>query len=83
MWKVSMWCGRVFMQFELNCWKLRSNCLSTYARSGGKSCRKMQKMQALQDCQFPCLGPAAIVAVNSVDVEVTSSGVPVRGGEFG
>ena len=45
-----------------------------------KSCRKMQ---ALQNCQFPCLGPAAVVAVNSVDVEVTSSGVPVNGGEFG
>ena len=80
MWKVSMWCGRVFMQIELNCWKLRSDCLSTYARSCGKSCRKMQ---TLQNCQFPCLGPAAVVAVNSVDVEVTSSGVPVNGGEFG
>ena len=43
-----------------------------------KSCRKMQ---ALQNGQFPCLGPAAVVAVNSVDVEVTSSGVPVKGGE--
>ena len=40
-------------------------------------------MQALQNCQFPCLGPAAVVAVNSVDVEVTSSGVPVNGGEVG
>ena len=29
----------------------------------------------------PCLGPAAVVAVNSVDVEATSSGVPVKGGE--
>ena len=31
--------------------------------------------------QVLSLGPAAVVAVNSVDVEVTSSGVPVNGGE--
>ena len=29
----------------------------------------------------PCLGPAAVVAVNSVVVSVTSSGVPVESGE--
>ena len=33
--------------------------------------------------QVPCLGPAAVVAVNSVDVEVNSSEIPVSGGEVG
>ena len=32
--------------------------------------------------QIPCLGPAAVEAVNSVEVEVNSSEIPVSGGEF-
>ena len=32
--------------------------------------------------QVPCLGPAAVEAVNSVEVEVNSSEIPVSGGEF-
>ena len=41
----------------------------------------MQTLQTLQHYQFPWRGPAAVVAVNSVVVEVTSSGVPVKSGE--
>ena len=48
-----------------------------------KSMQKNANAATPQHCQFPCLGPAAVVAVNSVDVEVTSSGVPVNGGEVG
>ena len=32
--------------------------------------------------QVPCLGPAAVVSVNSVEVEVNSSEIPVSGSEF-
>ena len=32
--------------------------------------------------QVPCLGPAAVEAVNSVEVEVNSSEIPVSGSEF-
>ena len=38
MWSVV--CDGVFMHIELiNCWKVRSDCLSAYA----ETCRKMQK----------------------------------------
>ena len=33
-------------------------------------------------CQIPFFGPAAVEAVNSVEVEVNSSEIPVSGGEF-
>ena len=66
----------VFMQIELNCWKTQVRLLEYI-------CKIMRKNAISAKWHFPCLGPAAVVAVNSVEVEVSSSGVPVSGGEFG
>ena len=68
------------MQVELNCSKrLKSHCLRKHSQTHAKPCRKCANVV---NWQVPCLGPAAVEAVNSVEKEVNSSEIPVSGGEF-
>ena len=80
MWNVVMWCCGVFTQVELNCSKrLKSHCLRKHWQKHARPCRNCANAV---NWQVPCLGPAAVEAVNSVEVEVNSSEIPVSGGEF-
>ena len=48
-----------------------------------RMCRNVNSLKILSENQFPFLGPAAKVAVDSGGASMTSSGNPVEGGMLG